>query len=183
MTHLFRDVLSFLSLPPAMLGLFERASVCEYGKIALSLFVVMVLVCYDPLCALQAYFEGVKASFNFNIIALDHKKKLNNNTFVGNTGHFHNEIDLHAQRAGRHGIRAQTTSSFRVRSRLPVGHSVIMMRRLKGFFALFPDFKKSAESDRQCGDDPAGGNFHAERSSNGSCRSRRAHQLMDAGGL
>ena len=54
----------------------------------------MVLVCYDPICALQAYFEGVKASFNFNIIALDHKKKLNHNTFVGNTGHFDNEIDF-----------------------------------------------------------------------------------------
>ena len=60
----------------------------------LSLFVVMVLVCCDPFCALQAYFEGVKASSNFNIIALDHKKKLKNNTFVANTGHFDNEIDF-----------------------------------------------------------------------------------------
>ena len=64
------------------------------ARIALLLFVVMVLVCCDPFCALQAYFEGVKASFNFNIIALDHKKNLNNNTFVGNTGHFDNEIDF-----------------------------------------------------------------------------------------
>ena len=54
----------------------------------------MVLVCCDPFCALQAYFEGVKASSNFNIIALDHKKKLKNNTFVANTGHFDNEIDF-----------------------------------------------------------------------------------------
>ena len=60
------------------------------ARIALSLFVVMVLVCCDPFCALQAYFEGVKASSNFNIIALDHKKKLKNNTF----GHFDNEIDF-----------------------------------------------------------------------------------------
>ena len=52
------------------------------------------------------------------------------------------------------------------------------------FFALFPiSKKKSAESSRQCGDDPAGGNFHADRSSNGSCGSRRALQLMDAGAL
>ena len=54
----------------------------------------MVLVCCDPFCALQSYFEGVKASSNFNIIALDHKKKLKNNTFVANTGHFDNEIDF-----------------------------------------------------------------------------------------
>ena len=46
-----------------------------------------------------------------------------------------------------------------------------MMRLLKGFlFALFPGFQKSADFDRQCGDDPPGGNFHAERSSNGLWR-------------
>ena len=56
----------------------------------------------------------------------------------------------------------------------------LRMRRFKVFFVLFPEEKKSG---RQCGDDPAGGNFHAGRSSNGSCRSRRAPQLMDAGGL
>ena len=53
----------------------------------------------------------------------------------------------------------------------------------KGFFRTFPRFQKSAESGCQCGDDPLGGNFLAECSSNGSWRSRRAHQLMDAGGL
>ena len=50
-------------------------------------------------------------------------------------------------------------------------------------FPIFPDFKKvrspaaSAEMTRQVE------NFHAERSSNGSCQSRRALQLMDAGSL
>ena len=39
-----------------------------------------------------------------------------------------------------------------------------------GFFRTFPRFQKSAESGRQCGDD-------------GSCRSRRALQLMDVGGF
>ena len=29
-----------------------------------------------------------------SVIILDHKKKLKNNTFVGNTGHFGNEVDL-----------------------------------------------------------------------------------------
>ena len=65
-----------------------------------------------------------------------------------------------------------------------VGHSVIMTEAFEGFvIALFPDFTKSAEFGRQCGDDPLGGIFHAERPSNGSCRCRRALQLMDAGGL
>ena len=141
----------------------------------------MVLVCYDPLCALQAYFEGVKASFNFNIIALDHKKNLNNNTFVGNTGHFHNEIDF-ARTEGFGGTEVDhiKLQKFVLFSSLDTGvHDVAF----EGVFRTFHRFQKSAESDRQCGDDPPGGNFHAERSSNGSCRSRRAHQLMDAGGL
>ena len=79
-------------------------------------------------------------------------------------------------------------SSFRL-SRLPalgdlLHHaSRIADEAFEGFFRTFPRFQKSAEFDRQCGNDPPGGNFHAERSSNGSCRSRRAHQLMDAGGL
>ena len=50
------------------------------------------------------------------------------------------------------------------------------------FFPISKTLKK-AEFGRQCGDDLAGGNFLAERSSNSSCRSRRALQLMDAGGL
>ena len=56
------------------------------------------------------------------------------------------------------------------------------MRRSKGF-RTFSRFQKCAEFGLQCGDDPPGGNFHVELSSNGSCRSRRAHQLVNAGGL
>ena len=58
-----------------------------------------------------------------------------------------------------------------------------VLQAFEGVFRTFPRFQKSAESDRQCGDDPPGGNFHAERPSNGSWRSRRALVLMDAGGL
>ena len=48
---------------------------------------------------------------NFNIITLDHMKKLKNNAFVGNTGHFDNEIDL----AGSEGLECMksTTTSLR----------------------------------------------------------------------
>ena len=36
----------------------------------------------------------VSSTSNFNIITLEHMKKLKNNTFVANTGHFENEIDF-----------------------------------------------------------------------------------------
>ena len=57
-----------------------------------------------PICALQAWCEGVQVEIvmseidlfvsSTSIVTLDHKKKLKNNAFVGNTGHFDNEIDF-----------------------------------------------------------------------------------------
>ena len=87
---------------------------------------------------------------SMSIITLDHMKKLKNNTFVGNTGHFDNEIwpeglNIKPQRI---------VSSFP----LFTGHhaSRFADEAIKGFFlALFPDFKKvrspgaSAEMTRQ----------------------------------
>ena len=35
----------------------------------------------------------VSSTSNFNIIALDHRKKMKNNAIVANIGHFDNEID------------------------------------------------------------------------------------------
>ena len=104
---------------------------------------------YDPFCALQACFEGVKmvaiktmsefiifvsSTGNVNIsisllvsrsrqscprstsfvsstsiITFDHMKKLKNNTFVGNTGHSVNEIDL----AGPEGLDIKPQSCLR----------------------------------------------------------------------
>ena len=111
-----------------------------------------------------------------SFITLDHKKLLKNSTFVGNTGHFDNEVDF----AGSEGL------DIKPQKIAPAFQSSLPRFADEAFewvFRTFPRFQKSAESRRQCGDDPAGGNFHAERSSNGSCRSRRALQLMDAGGL
>merc|ERR1719231_2176492 len=64
----------------------------------------------DPINALQACMEGyqvttmekvvgeidifVSTTGNFNIITLDHMKKMKNNAIVGNIGHFDNEIDM-----------------------------------------------------------------------------------------
>merc|ERR1711943_80563 len=64
----------------------------------------------DPICALQACMEGfqvvkmesvlneidifVTTTGNFNIITLEHMKKMKNNAIVGNIGHFDNEIEM-----------------------------------------------------------------------------------------
>ena len=64
----------------------------------------------DPICALQACMEGFQvvkmedvvgeidiftsATGNFDIITVEHMKKMKNNAIVGNIGHFDNEIDM-----------------------------------------------------------------------------------------
>ena len=53
------------------------------------------------------------------------------------------------------------SSQDRVHRLLPRRIALLLrMRRLNCFFRTFPRLQKSAESDLQCGDDPAGGNFH-----------------------
>merc|ERR1712125_199640 len=70
---------------------------------------VMITEC-DPICALQACMEGfqvatmeqvvgeidifVSTTGNFQIITLEHMKKMKNNAIVGNIGHFDNEIQM-----------------------------------------------------------------------------------------
>merc|ERR1712207_131078 len=76
----------------------------------------------DPICALQACMEGfqvatledvvgeidifVTTTGNFNIITLEHMKKMKNNAIVGNIGHFDNEIDM-AGLEGTEGIKIE----------------------------------------------------------------------------
>jgi adenosylhomocysteinase len=64
----------------------------------------------DPICALQAAMEGfevvtiddvvdkadifITATGNFNIITVEHMKRMKHNAIVGNIGHFDNEIDM-----------------------------------------------------------------------------------------
>ena len=91
------------------------------------------------------------------IITVDHMEKLKYNKYVGNTGHFDNEVDLAcSQRAWTARNRPHRASEDRYR--LPpfvTGPLALQMCRFKGFFALFPDFKKvrgpaaSAEMTRQ----------------------------------
>merc|ERR1712165_560188 len=95
----------------------KRALVCGYGDVGKGCAFAMrgagarVLVTeIDPICALQACMEGIpvvrlksvvgeidiftSATGNFDIITLQHMKKMKNNAIVGNIGHFDNEIDM-----------------------------------------------------------------------------------------
>merc|ERR1712106_477503 len=88
----------------------------------------------DPICALQACMEGFQvvtmeecvgeidiftsATGNFNIITVEHMKKMKNNAIVGNIGHFDNEIDM----AGLENIKPQVDRFI-----FPDGHGVIVL--------------------------------------------------------
>merc|ERR1711862_664230 len=79
----------------------------------------------DPICAMQACMEGfqvvtiedvvdtadifITTTGNFNIITLEHMKKMRNNAIVGNIGHFDNEIDM-AGLEGMSGIKCGTSN-------------------------------------------------------------------------
>merc|ERR1719163_706539 len=96
----------------------------------------------DPICALQACMEGfqvvtieevvheidifVSATGNFNIITIEHMKKMKNNAIVGNIGHFDNEIDM-AGLEGFPGIACDNIKPQVDRFTFPDGHSIIVL--------------------------------------------------------
>merc|ERR1711941_206471 len=96
----------------------------------------------DPICALQACMEGIEvvtldevvetadifitATGNFNIITLEHMKKMKNNAIVGNIGHFDNEIDM-AGLEGLAGIKVENIKPQVDRFVFPDGHGVIVL--------------------------------------------------------
>merc|ERR1711988_1202718 len=96
----------------------------------------------DPICALQACMEGfqvvtleeavsyadifVSSTGNFNIITLEHMKKMKNNAIVGNIGHFDNEIDM-AGLEGFAGIKCENIKPQVDRFEFPDGHGVIIL--------------------------------------------------------
>merc|ERR1711879_582125 len=113
----------------------KRALVCGAGA--------RVLVTeIDPICALQACMEGFQvvtlescvgeidiftsATGNFNIITLEHMKKMKNNAIVGNIGHFDNEIDM-AGLEGFPGIKCENIKPQVDRFVFPDGHGVIVL--------------------------------------------------------
>merc|ERR1712125_315551 len=96
----------------------------------------------DPICALQACMEGfqvvtmeeavsyadifVSSTGNFNIITLDHMKKMKNSAIVGNIGHFDNEIDM-AGLEGLAGMKCENIKPQVDRFLFPDGHGVIVL--------------------------------------------------------
>merc|ERR1712064_273087 len=108
----------------------KRSLICGYGDVGKGCAFAMrgagarVLIDeIDPICALQACMEGyqvaplesvvgeidifVTTTGNFNIITLEHMKKMKNHAIVGNIGHFDNEIDM-AGLEGMPGSRSRT---------------------------------------------------------------------------
>jgi len=127
----------------------KRALVCGYGDVGKGCAFalrgagarVLVTEC-DPICALQACMEGFQvvtldecvgevdiftsATGNFNIITLEHMKKMKNNAIVGNIGHFDNEIDM-AGLEGFAGIKCDNIKPQVDRWVFPDGHGVIVL--------------------------------------------------------
>merc|ERR1739840_85869 len=127
----------------------KRALICGYGDVGKGCAFAMrgagarVLITeIDPICALQACMEGFQvvtmedvvgdidiftsATGNFNIITLEHMKKMKNNAIIGNIGHFDNEIDM----AGLEkfaGIKVENIKDQVDRWVFPDGHGVIVL--------------------------------------------------------
>merc|ERR1711977_308773 len=107
----------------------KRCLICGYGDVGKgSAFALrgcggrVLITEIDPICALQARMEGfqvvtiesvinemdifVTTTGNFNIITVEHMKKMKNNAIVGNIGRFDNEIDM-AGLEGFKGIKVE----------------------------------------------------------------------------
>merc|ERR1712222_97555 len=96
----------------------------------------------DPICALQACMEGFQvvtmdsvvgeidiftsATGNFDIITVEHMKKMKNNAIVGNIGHFDNEIDMIGLEKFE-GIKVENIKPQVDRFIFPDGHAVIVL--------------------------------------------------------
>merc|ERR1711930_29011 len=66
------------------------------------------------------------ATGNFNIITLEHMKKMKNNAIVGNIGHFDNEIEMENLEKFE-GIQVETIKPQVDRFVFPDGHGVIVL--------------------------------------------------------
>jgi adenosylhomocysteinase len=96
----------------------------------------------DPICALQAAMEGyevrtldevvdradifITATGNFNIITVDHMRRMKDKAIVGNIGHFDNEIDMAGLKKSP-GIERINIKPQYDEWRFPDGHSVMVL--------------------------------------------------------
>merc|ERR1711865_114849 len=127
----------------------KRALVCGFGDVGKGCAMALRgsgarvhVTEVDPICALQACMEGyqvvtmeqcvgdidifVSCTGNFNIITLEHMKKMKNNAIVGNIGHFDNEIDM-AGLEGFAGIKVENIKPQVDRFAFPDGHGIIVL--------------------------------------------------------
>merc|ERR1711970_390441 len=127
----------------------KRALICGFGDVGKGSCQAMkgagarvIISEIDPICALQARMEGFQVATlescvgeidifttttgNFNIITLEHMKKMKNNAIVGNIGHFDNEIDM-AGIEGFKGIKVENIKPQVDRFVFPDGHGVIIL--------------------------------------------------------
>jgi adenosylhomocysteinase len=96
----------------------------------------------DPICALQAAMEGfevntlesvvdkadifITATGNYDIITVEHMKRMKDKAIVGNIGHFDNEIDM-AGLKKLPGIQKVNIKPQYDEFRFPDGHSVLVL--------------------------------------------------------
>ncbi len=96
----------------------------------------------DPICGLQAAMEGfevntldavvdkadifITATGNYNIITVEHMKRMKDKAIVGNIGHFDNEIDMAGLKKTA-GIQKVNIKPQYDEFRFPDGHSVLVL--------------------------------------------------------
>jgi adenosylhomocysteinase len=122
----------------------------------------------DPICALQAAMEGyevktledavetadifVTATGNYNIVTVDHMKRMKDKAIVGNIGHFDNEIDMAGLKAVP-GIQRIEIKPQYDEWRFPDGHSVMILAEGRllnlGCATGHPSFVMSASFSNQ----------------------------------
>merc|ERR1719222_1605643 len=127
----------------------KRSLVCGFGDVGKGCAAALkgsgsrvMITEIDPINALQACMEGyevttmekvvgeidifVSTTGNFNIITVEHMKKMKNNAIVGNIGHFDNEIDM----AGLEGIAGIKVDNIKPQLDcyvFPDGHGIIVL--------------------------------------------------------
>merc|ERR1711862_548451 len=127
----------------------KRALICGFGDVGKGSAQAMkgagsrvMIAEIDPICALRACMEGfqvttlenvvgeidifVTTTGNFNIITVEHMKKMKNNAIVGNIGHFDNEIDMAGLEATQ-GIKVDNIKPQVDRFVFPNGNGIIVL--------------------------------------------------------
>lgn len=127
----------------------KTAVICGYGEVGKGCAQALrgqgcrvVVTEIDPICALQAVMEGyevatledmvakadifITATGNFDIITIDHMRRMKDKAVIGNIGHFDNEIDMaglkRAEGVERINIKPQYDEF-----RFPDGHSIMLL--------------------------------------------------------